>query len=284
MPHFPSLALKVTNVYGHNYFPPRGIEHAHAQAVHRTSNRRVRVSWKFYCYCQHFPTFRKYSGSNWYSYLCTSFRLTTHRILIDHDEIAITSLPRPCSRNDGSASNLTLPSWLSHTQGPPTLNNSRSINSSKLRWKLLHSETTLTSSLQSTDLTATIVWARFSYRNLTGLPHVDDRLPFCCKFATQRVTERGTSSLTNSEKQGGVAGDRAGGGAYTKGGVLCTEHAKAEGRGQAMAQFLETAIALYLHSRTACTLRRRDSRWTNQLASPCKIPSRERERERGSGR
>ena len=44
--------------------------------------------------------------------------------------------------------------------------------------KLLQSETTLTSSLQSADLTASIVWARFSFRYLTaasGVPHVDDR-------------------------------------------------------------------------------------------------------------
>ena len=54
-------------------------------------------------------------------------------------------------------------------------------NSSKLRWQLFQSETTLTSSLQSADLTATIVWARWSYRYLTaahGMMHIDDRLPF----------------------------------------------------------------------------------------------------------
>ena len=104
-----------------------------------------------------------------------------------------------------SASNLTLPSWVSHTQGPPHsitaapwfslyfLNKVKKNNSSKLRWKLIQSETTLMSSLQSAYLTATIVWARFSYCCLTavsGMLHVDNRLPFCCnlqQIATQRV-------------------------------------------------------------------------------------------------
>ena len=45
---------------------------------------------------------------------------------------------------------------------------------------------------ESADLTATIVWARFSYRYLTailGMPHVDDRLPFCCKFTKLQCKE-----------------------------------------------------------------------------------------------
>ena len=48
------------------------------------------------------------------------------------------------------------------------------------------------SSLQIANLTATIVWARFTYRYLTaarGMPHVDDCLPFVVnlqQIATQR--------------------------------------------------------------------------------------------------
>ena len=66
-------------------------------------------------------------------------------------------------------------------------------NSSKLRQKLLQSETTLMSSLQSANLTATIVWAKFSYCYLTtahGMLHVDDRLPFSCKFTTNCNAKR----------------------------------------------------------------------------------------------
>ena len=54
----------------------------------------------------------------------------------------------------------------------------------KHKWKLLQSETGLTSSFQSANLTAT-VWARFSYRYLTTanyMLHIDNCLPFCCKF------------------------------------------------------------------------------------------------------
>ena len=54
---------------------------------------------------------------------------------------------------------------------------SKKKNWSKLRWKLLQTETTLT---------ATIVWARLSYCYLTtanGMPHVDNLLP------TQRVMD-----------------------------------------------------------------------------------------------
>ena len=46
---------------------------------------------------------------------------------IVHEENAITSLPHPYYATMAeSASNLTLPSWLPHTQEPPTLTNSHS--------------------------------------------------------------------------------------------------------------------------------------------------------------
>ena len=118
-----------------------------------------------------------------------SFRHTTHQIPIVQE---ITSLSRPY---------YTLASTfmtVSSTAPPHTHTNSRSPhmylyslliskNKSKLRWKLLQSEITLTSSLQSADLTATIVWVRFYYCYPTatnGMLQVDNCLPFCCKFTT----------------------------------------------------------------------------------------------------
>ena len=54
------------------------------------------------------------------------------------------------------------------------------------------------SSLQSADLTATIVWARFSNHYLTtanGMPHIDDCLPFCCKFTANCNAKRFTQHI-----------------------------------------------------------------------------------------
>ena len=56
-----------------------------------------------------------------------SFRLTTNRISIGHEEIAITLLPRPCytlAQRWLDQPQISL--YLHDTQGPPTLNNSRS--------------------------------------------------------------------------------------------------------------------------------------------------------------
>ena len=53
--------------------------------------------------------------------------------------------------------------------------------------KLLQRETTLTQTLQSANLTTTIVWARFAYHYLTATNDmllVNDHLQFCCKFTT----------------------------------------------------------------------------------------------------
>ena len=52
----------------------------------------------------------------------------------------------------------------------------------------------------SADLTATMVWARFSYRYLTaahGMPRVDDR-NFCCKSTTNCGTYSRTPNSTCS--------------------------------------------------------------------------------------
>ena len=101
-----------------------------------------------------------------------SFRLTMHQISIVYEESAIMSLPCPYYILSQWWPNqpwilLYLHGCLTHRGPPHSLTAAHPtctlILSLFLRWKL-QIETTLTSSLQSADLTATIVLAKFSYR------------------------------------------------------------------------------------------------------------------------
>ena len=103
-------------------------------------------------------------------------RGTVHQILIVHWQNVFTSSPRPHythSHNDChthrspphslTATHSTCSSILSYFQ-------KRNNNTYKHRWSFFffQNETTLMSSLQSDDLTTTIVWARFSYHYLSN--------------------------------------------------------------------------------------------------------------------
>ena len=111
-------------------------------------------------------------------------------------ENVLVSLPHPCY------SNSTSDSWISfylhgcHTHShPPPHTHQQPLTAhvahfSPTLLQLLQNETTLTSPLQSVNLTAIIVWARFYIPNCCQwniMQHADDRLPFCCYSIRQQV-------------------------------------------------------------------------------------------------